>query len=340
VAKCRNAAAIVAGVSARVRTALLVGLAACVAVGVVVGATVLQSDTSESARGPAADAPRRGGAPPLLLDLGLRRDAESAALRRAAALYGQGRRADAREIFARYESLNARVGAALARWPNGSVDALERLARRHPRSGLVQLNLGLALFWADRRPQALAAWHHARRVEPDSLSAVRAGDLLHPNSPRGLPQFVPSFRAPPSLARLAPEQQLAALARAARARDVRGKLLYGVALQRVGRPLSAQRQFAAAAALAPGDVEAQVAAAVGRFSKAEPERAFGRLGPLARRYPRSPSVRFHLGLLLLWVGEVDAAKRQLRLAREAGPASALGREASRLLERLADIRTG
>jgi tetratricopeptide (TPR) repeat protein len=323
-----------------VRTALLVGVAASAAAAVVVGATLLQSDASEPAAPRAAEAQARGGAPPLLLDLGLGRDPESAALRRAAALYDRGRLSAAGEIFARYDSLNARVGAALARWPDGSVTRLERLARSRPASGLVQLNLGLALFWANRREEALAAWRRARRVEPDSLSAVRAADLLHPNSPRGLPAFVPSFRPPASLAGLAPQQQLAALARAARGRNVRAKLLYGVALQRVGRPLSAERQFAAAAAVAPRNVEAQVAAAVGRFRKAEPGRAFSRLGPLARRYPRSPTVRFHLGLLLLWLGEVDEAKRQLRLAQQAGPATALGREANRLLGRLTSVRTG
>jgi tetratricopeptide (TPR) repeat protein len=327
-------------VSPRVRTALLVGVAASVAAAVVVGATLLQSDEDDVSTTAPAGTDRSRGAPPLLLDLGLRRDAESAALRRAAALYERGRRSAAGQIFVRYDSLNARVGAALSRWPDGSVNRLEQLARAHPGSGLVQLNLGLALFWAGRRDEALAAWQRARRVQPDSLSAVRAGDLLHPNSPRGLPTFVPSFRPPASLARLAPEQQLAALARAARTGDVRAKLLYGVGLQRVGRPLSAERQFAAAAALAPGNVEAQVAAAVGRFTKARPQRAFSRLGPLARRYPRSPTVRFHLGLLLLWLGEVEEAKRQLRLARAAGPTSPLGREANRVLERLTSIRTG
>jgi tetratricopeptide (TPR) repeat protein len=327
-------------VSPRARTTLLVGVAASVAAAVVVGATLLQSESTEPTRAPSQGAQEPRGAPPLLLDLGLRRTAEAAALRRAAALYERGRRDAARTIFARFGSLNARVGAALARWPDGAVTELERLALTYPGSGLVQLNLGLALFWADRREEAVAAWRRVGRIEPDSLSAVRAQDLLHPNAPRGLPSFVPSFPPPASVARLAPDRQLAALARDARRDDVRAKLLYGVALQRVGRPLSAEREFAAAAALAPRNVEAQVAAAVGRFTKAEPERAFSRLGPLARRYPRSPTVRFHLGLLLLWVGQVEEAQRQLRLAREAGPTTTLGREAGRLLDRLGGIRTG
>jgi hypothetical protein len=79
--------------------------------------------------------------------------------------------------------------------------------------------------------------------------------------------------------------------------------------------------------------------AVGRFDKADPSRTFSRLGPLARRYPRSQSVRFHLGLSLLWLGSVRQAKRELRLARVAGPKTTLGVEASRFLERLQGVST-
>jgi Flp pilus assembly protein TadD len=127
------------------------------------------------------------------------------------------------------------------------------------------------------------------------------------------------------------------LARRARAGSLRGKLLYGLALQRLGRPLSARRQYEAAARLAPSNPEALVADAVGRFDKADPERAFSRLGPLSRRFPRSASVRFHLGLLLLWLGEVEGAKRQLRMAAQRRE-SRLAEEAKRLLVRLEDVR--
>jgi Flp pilus assembly protein TadD len=120
---------------------------------------------------------------------------------------------------------------------------------------------------------------------------------------------------------------------------VKGKLLYGAALQRLDRPVSAEREFAAAAALAPGDPEAQVAAAVGSFSKDDPSRAFARLGPLARTYPHSPSVRFHLGLLLLWLRQVPQARKELREAVADAPGSALGREANTLLDSLRSIGT-
>jgi len=105
-------------------------------------------------------------------------------------------------------------------------------------------------------------------------------------------------------------------------------------LQRLGRPVSAERQFATAAHLAPGDPEARVAAAVGLFSKAKPELAFSRLGPLAPRFPRSQSVRFHLGELLLWIGQLDKARQELRLARQEGPSTPLGRTATEFLAKL------
>ena len=320
--------------SARTRIVAIVAALAAAAVAVVVGAAALQSSTATDAE-PAGERPE--GAPPLLLDLGVRDDASARELRRAAGLYEQGELRPAAEAFASARGLEADVGLALASWPHETVPALQRLAARHPGSAFVRLELGLARFWSGQEEPAKQAWREARRVEPDSLSAVRAGDLLHPNSPRGLPVFVPS-EPTPNLDGLTPEQQLDRL----RSDAVRGggaeKLVYGVALQRLGRPLSARRQYDAAVVSQPGSVEAKVAAAVARFDKADPSRAFARLGPLARSHPKDPSVRFHLGLLLLWLGDVEDARRQLRLAEAAAP-HPLAREANRFLERLASVGT-
>jgi tetratricopeptide (TPR) repeat protein len=323
-------------VSPRTRVWLAVAAIAAAAAVAVVGATVLVS------RGQTTTPPApavRPGAPPLVLELGLREDREAAELRRAERLYDRGRRAAAGRLFARSESLNAQVGAALAAWPNASLSRLEALAGDHPRSALVRLHLGLARFWLGDRAGAEADWRAAKRLDPDTPSAIRADDLLHPNLAHGLPVFVPSFPPPPGLVRLSPARALARLAADARGGDARARVLYGVALQRVGRPVSAERQYELAAARAPHDAEAQVAAAVGRFDKDDPAAAFGRLGPLTRTFPRAPTVRFHLGLLLLWTGRVDAAKVELRRARAEAPSSPLGREANRFLARLAAIRT-
>ena len=110
-------------------------------------------------------------------------------------------------------------------------------------------------------------------------------------------------------------------------------------MQRVGRPLSAAEVFERAARGAPANAEAQVAAAVGQFDKDAPERAFGQLGPLTRRFPNDPTVRFHLGVLLLWTGRVDAAARQFRLATRTRPDSPLAGEAARYLETIRRARS-
>ena len=314
---------------------ILVGAAAAVVVAAAVLVVVRAGGETSSATTPT---PRKG-APLLLLDMGLRNDADTRALRRASALYAKGRRAEAGRIFAAQHSLNADLGAAFSAWPDGALARVTELARTHPRSALAHLHLGLALIWTGRNADGVAALRAAERIEPDSPSAVRAGDLLHPRVAPGLPNFVPSFGVPVRVSRLSAEQQLTVLARAARARDVRAKLLYGVALQRVERPVSAERQFAAAAAIAPGNPEAQVAAAVGRFDKDNPSAAFSRLGPLTKRFPQAPTVRFHLGLLLLWLNDLPDARKQLRLARAEGPGTPLAQEANRFLVRLSSIGT-
>ena len=317
---------------------LVVVVAACAAAGAAVGITLLQ--TRGEQRGEVGVTKPRKGFPPLLLDLGLRDDPQAAALRRANALYDRGKQAAASRIFDRYGSLDARIGAAFSRWPDGSLERLKQLVVSAPKSSTVELHLGLAYYWSGRTGDAVTAWRIAESAQPDTPAAVHASDLLHPSLPiPGLPPFTPSFGPPAGLARLPAAEELAALARAARRPDARAKLLYGVALQRLGRRLSAERQFAAAARLAPNDPEARVAAAVGRFTKAHPERAFSRLGPLVRVFPHAATVRFHLGVLLLWLGDVKKARQELRLARSEAPGSPLGKEAKSFLARLASIGT-
>ena len=115
------------------------------------------------------------------------------------------------------------------------------------------------------------------------------------------------------------------------------RLLYGVALQRLGQPALGRAAFAAAAALAPNDAEAQVAAAVGRFTKARPARAFSRLGPLAQRVPARAHGPLPPRPPAALVGELERGQAQLRLAvsRRAATGSA---EAARFLQSLKGIK--
>lgn len=327
--------------SSRTRILVIVVAAAALAAGGTVALAVITS--SDESGEPNTETPL-AGAPPLVLDLGVRVDSEARALRRAERLLQQRRRVAAGRIFQRYDSPEAQLGAAIASWPDSSLERIELLAEERPRSSLVLLHLGYAMLWARGADEATSAWRRAARAQPDSWSAQRADDALHPDFPTGQPFFVPSFRPPPGLARLAPPAQLASLERSARRDDARAKLLYGLALQRLGHRISARRQYEAAARLAPSDAEAQVAAAIGRFDKSRPSEAFSRLGPLTRRFPQAATVRFHLGLLLLWLaknqpGSVDEAKRQLRLAQQAEPGSQPAKEAKRLLAGLEDVQT-
>ena len=314
--------------SPRARTYVFVALAAVAASGLLVSAVAFTRTSSPHAQAAARPAPT------LVLDLGVRTDREAVALRRANSLYAAGKRAEAGRIFARYDSVPAEVGAALSAWPDGTVGRLETLAGRHPSSGLVLLHLGLARVAGGDTAGAQAAWREALARDPDTEPAVQAESLLYPRFAPQRPGFVPSFPLPREIAALPAPRQFALLAKDARGGDVRARLLYGSALQRLGRSVSAEREFAAAARLAPGDAEAQVAVAVGRFSKAKPAVAFSRLGPLARRFPHSQSVRFHLGELLIWIGQLKESRRQLNLAVRAGPTTPLGQTSRQFLQQL------
>jgi tetratricopeptide (TPR) repeat protein len=204
------------------------------------------------------------------------------------------------------------VQEALRAWPAGTIRRLRVLAARNPGSALVRFELGIALALSGQSEDALGAWRAAERVQPDSPSAVRAQDLRFRDTPPGLPPFVPSFERASTAAQR--------------------HLLRGAAFQQALRPVSAEREFAAAAKAAPDDPEALTAAAVGLYDKDRPAVAFSRLGPLARRFPHAQTVRFHLGLLLIYFRDLPRARTELALARAEGPATRLGKRAQRLLE--------
>jgi tetratricopeptide (TPR) repeat protein len=316
--------------SARARVLTVVALAAVAAVAGTVGVTLLQT-RGESTTEPGAVTKPRAGVPPLQLDFGVRRDAQARALYNAQAAYAKGRRADAERVFDRYDSLEAEIGAAFARWPDGSLDSLKRLVASHSQSALAELHLGWALYWSGRNADAVAAWQHAVELQPDSPAAVDAETALHPGMAPGLPLLVTGLAPAAALERLPAAQELSALARLAKQPDANAKLLYGTALWNLKRPRSAERQFAAAARLAPRDPTARTLAAVGAFTKDDPVRAFGRLGPLTGVFPKAAVVRFHLGILLIWTRQVERGRAQLRLVVAEHPSSELADQAKTLL---------
>jgi tetratricopeptide (TPR) repeat protein len=321
--------------SRRTRVALIVAACAAAAAAIAIGGALLQGDEGSAA----PEAPRTSGEPPPLELAVYPGEPRARELRAAERAYDAGRLRDASARFERVlggapDSLEAAVGAALAGWPGESVDRLRALAAEAPASALVRLHLGLALGASGEVQGARREWRLAVEREPDTSWAVLADSLLHPDLAPGLPFFLPSAAPPARLRRLTPLVQLAALEKRAQRGGVDDYLVLGSVFQRLGRPVSARAAFDRALALRPESLEARVAAAVGRFDKGDPSKAFSRLGPLSRDHPRAAVVRFHLGLMLLWIRAIDEAERQLTAAARAEPASIWGREADKLLASL------
>ena len=204
---------------------------------------------------------------------------------------------------------HAAVVAAMSHPPTVAARLLEPLARANQRDPEVQFNFGTTLFCAGYTGEAEQAFHQAKVAGRDTYYEIQADVILHPQFfSRGYPIFEP----------LGSNTLLAK----------------GVLQQRLGHQHTAERLYQRAARAAPGDAEAQVAAAVGRFDMDDLVASFSRLGPLTRRFPRSQSVRYHLGLLLAWTGQRNQAIAEFRRARALGPGTPLGKHAQTFLSGL------
>ena len=321
--------------ASRARVLTIVAGAAVVAAAGTVGVTLLQT-RGETTERPGAVTKPRPGAPPLWFEFGVRGDREAVDLSRAAALLKKGERKPAAAIFARYHSLQAQIGSAFAAWPGNGLDELKRLVATHPGSPVALLHLGYAYYWSGRVADAVSTEERVAADFPDAPESVQAENILYPRMVPDLPPIVVTAALPSAASRAA---QLRIVARAAARPDAQAKLRYGLALWRLWRRVSAERQLEAAAKLAPGDATIRTAAAVGAFTKGNPVRAFGRLGPLTGEFPKAAVVRFHLGLLLLWTRQLAKGADQFRLAIADEPHSIYATEARQFLAALAKTGT-
>jgi predicted Zn-dependent protease len=207
------------------------------------------------------------------------------------------------------------VRSAFAKGPRGAAVVLEPLAQEHPRDPVVQFNEATALYCAGYVAEAAQAFRRAKAAGRNTYYGVKADNLLHPQFfSNGYPIFQYEGRDP--------------------------LLIQGQIQQRQFHQVTAERLYARAARLRPESAQAQVAAAVGRFDMDDLSASFSRLGPLVKRFPRSQSVRFHLGLLLAWTGQRALATREFRAARALGPATPLGKDAAAFLHGLGAAGTG
>lgn len=309
---------------------------ALVAAAAVVGATLWQTH-GESTTVPGSVTKARAGTPPVFFDFGVRGGREVQDLSRAANLLNAKHVAVARAIFERYHSLQARIGLAFADWSNGDgLTTLKSLAAENPDSPAAQYHLGWAQYWSGQVAAAAATWKRVDTKFPDSPESVEAENVLYPSDQSGLPTLFLPVKLPQAASRAAQQR---ALASAARGRNVEAKLQYGYFLWELWHRVSAERQFAAAARLAPHNPYARTAAAVALFSKAAPARAFSRLGPLTAVFPKAPVVRFELGLLLISTAQPAKGLKQLRLAAAEAPHSPYAKAVQTLLSSIGKHRT-
>jgi len=203
---------------------------------------------------------------------------------------------------------------AFAKGPKSAARALEGLANEHPRDPVVQFNEATALLCAGYVADATEGYRRAKKAGRDTYYEVKADNFLHPQFfGDGYPILQYEGHDP--------------------------LLIQGQLEQRRFHQRSAERLYAKAAQLHPNEAEAQVAAAVGRFDMDDLNASFSRLGPLVQRFPKSQSVRFHLGLLLAWTGQRELAVKEFRAARALGPGTRLGQESATFLQGLTNAGT-
>ena len=219
-----------------------------------------------------------------------------------------------------------RASLAFRSRPDSALNRLQTLAGDNRESAFVQLQLGLALLLANQGGDSAVALRDARDLDPDGYYGERADDALHLEIRAGYPLWISSSGLP---ARPLGELRAAA---AVAPTSVAAQLAYAQLLQRTSR---SQALVAAQTArgLEPKDVEAAVAVAVLGFDKDAPARSTGALGLLARAQPTSPTVQFHFGEVLSWLGQRAAANRRYRVAAKLDPDGQIGGLAAAVLRR-------
>jgi tetratricopeptide (TPR) repeat protein len=206
------------------------------------------------------------------------------------------------------------VRTAFEKSPASAARALEGLANEHPKDPVVQFNEATALLCAGYVVEATQGYRRAKKAGRNTYYEVKADNFLHPQFfDQGYP--ILQYLGDDSL------------------------LIQGQLEQRRFHQHSAERLYAKAARLHPDDADAQVAAAIGRFDMDNLGASFSRLGPLVNRFPRSQTVRFHLGLLLAWTGQRTLAVKEFKAARELGARTPLGKDADAFLVRLGSSGT-
>ena len=179
------------------------------------------------------------------------------------------------------------------------LDDAEAARRGEPAERARRSSISGSRLLGGPRRRRRRAWRRAARLEPDTPSAVDAADFLHPRR-----------RAPGSCRRdrrRRSPRSSSQPARARRRRIAHASILYG---SRSGSS-SPSRRSASSPRPPRSRRTTRRARRGGRrrvLARRNPSRPFSQLGPLTAAFPKAATVRFHLGLLLLWTRQVTKAQ--------------------------------
>jgi tetratricopeptide (TPR) repeat protein len=231
------------------------------------------------------------------LDVGSAHGAAQAFDQAAATLGGHDSRVEVGRALLRYDATQ----------PQPALAALDHIAAARPADELPRFERGVVLLYAGQDAAATTALRQVRARDPGGLYGGRADDLLHPGMLPGSPFWI-----------------------AARPAAAGTPLADAAKLEGEGQREAALAAAKRAVARDPASVDAAVAVAVLGFDKDQPSQAFGALGNLTRSFPSAASPVFHLGVLLLWIGQPARAKTEFQKAVALDPRGRIGQVARRL----------
>ena len=250
-----------------------------------------------------------------MFEFGVRSDPEAVDLSRGETLLREGQaRAGARRSSSATTRCTRRSRRRSRAGRRTASTTLKRLVATHPRNPVAQLHLGWALLLDGaggrrRREQFL-------RVATDVRGHAGGGDGRgHPLSEVRAGPADAHRSASACRARRRVPTSCACWPDARRGRTSQAKLRYGLALWTLWRRVSAERQFEAAATLAPNEPTVAQPRPPSRLHEAAIRCVRFRPARSAHgAFPKAAVVRFHLGLLLLWTRQLAKGAEQFRLA--------------------------
>jgi tetratricopeptide (TPR) repeat protein len=298
------------------RVLAIVGIALIAAVAA--GAWVAFDSSSGSASGAETDSKPLDGKPPLVLDLpGTPTDGSTDAQLKAAE-----QRLPAGDV-------RIAVARAIVGYTPGdrqaTIDALRELPQD---DAVVAFHLGVAELWAGDPKDAQADLRHAKQLDPYGFYGERADNALHYNMPRGYPWYFPPTTPAerPSLAKLRAAVK-------ANPRNSAAWLQLAVALEQQHR-MQAIEAARKAVEASPTAVSPRVALAVLSFDKDRPAASMGQLGPMLQQDEGNTEIRFHIGLLSLWVGLTTQALGEFRQVLREDPHGSYAKLSQSFIDKL------